>query len=362
MAHHSLGNAVDSAIAEARKTLAGIDGVRCVYLTGSFAAGLGNVGSDVDLVAVTDGSESAGEGADWRESGPLVSHLEVFSLPTVQGWLDALGDMPFSAAGYGRVPATGGLLENLSRLSFAQPVLGESTLHELQSGIDRSALRKAFMLYDGADAITYARDAFGALASGDLLTALDASDQTLRLCLLATLAAVDDLYYGRKWLLKRMRLAAAISPELFAAAMTALFPPRAFLFDDAQYATDLVLARMRLAAGLSAHTSLYGWGTPLKAVGLPPAGECDPRSPWYVFTRFRDACFAGGASGLKLSRLDVAAWLSLADPCDDGRLAELLSARFGVPVSASYAAAALAKLTEAGLLAEPAGDRRGIPA
>jgi hypothetical protein len=129
-------------------------------------------------------------------------------------------------------------------------------------------------------------------------------------------------------------------------------------FDDVGYVTDVVIARMRLAGGLSALTSLYGWEHPMKSVGVPPSGDRDPRSPWYVFTRFRDTCFAGGARGLKLSRLDIAAWLSLSDRCDAARLAELLSARFGVPVSERYAASALAVLTGAGMISDadvPAG-------
>jgi hypothetical protein len=359
--------ALDAAVSEARRSLAAAGGVCCVYLTGSFAAGLGNLASDVDLVAVTDGGDDR---AQWRETGSLVSHLEVYPLATVREWLSALAELPFGIADYGRVPGLGGLLENLSRLSFAQPVLGEAMLGELQSGLDRAALRKAFMLYNGADAITYARDAYGAMESGDLLTALDTSEQALRLCLLSALAAADDLYYGRKWLLRRLSASPAISPELFAAAMDALFPARPFLFDDARYVAGVVGTRMRLAGGLSALTSLYGWEHPMETVGLPPAGDQDPRSPWYLFTRFRDTCFAGGARGLKLSRLDLAAWLSLAGRCDAARLAELLSARFGVPVSAGYAASALARLTEAGMLAapggpgapaEPAGSSRGSP-
>lgn len=341
--------AVSAAVAEARQSLAAVGGVRCVYLTGSFAAGLGNLASDVDLVAVTDGAD---EDARWHEAGSLVSHIEVYSLATVGQWLAALRDLPFGIADYGRVPGLGGLLENLSRLTFAQPVLGESALADIQSGIDRTALRQAFMLYDGADAITYARDAYGALESGDLLTALDTSEQALRLCLLAALAAVDDLYYGRKWLLRRLRGSPGISSELFAAAMRALFPASPMSFDDTGYVTGVVIARMRLAGGLSALTSLYGWEQPMKSVGVPPSGDGDPRSPWYVFTRFRDTCFAGGARGLKLSRLDLAAWLSLSGRRDAARLGELLSARFGVPVSERYAASALTMLTGAGMLSD----------
>jgi Nucleotidyltransferase domain len=341
--------ALGAAVAQARASLAEADGVRCVYLTGSFAAGLGNLASDVDLVAVTDGESTD---AQWRETGSLISHLEVFPLTTVRTWLAALNELPYGIADYDRAVELGGLLENLSRVTFAQPVLGEPVLRDLQAEIDRTALRQAFMLYDGADAITHARDAYGALESGDLLTALDASQQTLRLCLLATLAAADDLYYGRKWLLRRLRECPAVSPELFAAAMAALFPASPLEFDDLGYVTDVVMTRMRLAAGLSALISLYGWAEPVKTVGPPPSGATDPRSPWYVFTRFRDTCFAGGASGLQLTRLDIAAWLSVADDRDTDRLAERLSERFGIPVSASYAAATLAKLTKAGMISD----------
>ncbi len=322
-----------------------------LYITGSLAAGLGNATSDLDIVAVTD---DGNETAEWSSDDGLVTHVEIFSREMVEGWLSQLASLPHRHADYSAALKTELLLENLSRLYYAIPVVGRELVADWQRQLDTAALRQGYMLYHATDAITYARDALGAVQSGDLLTGWDVSQQALRGVLLMALAATDDLYYGKKWLLKRIATCPAFGSDLAEHAFALLYPEGGLPRQDESLMTQTIMDRMRCAAFLSAFACVFGWEKPLaQPPGLPPP-ENGERSVWYVYARFRDTCFAGGPQGWRLSRIDVLAWLLLRPGQSAEDLAGSLSAQVGAHVSERFSAGVLDRLHTAGL----AGPRR----
>jgi hypothetical protein len=333
--------------------------VDALYITGSLAAGLGNATSDLDLVAIAEGQP---EMAEWVDGDGFVAHVETFSRGEVEEWLAELAGLPHTHSEYSAALRTGTLLENLSRLYYAEPVVGVELVEDWRRRLDATALRQAYMLYHSTDAITYARDALGAMQSDDLLTAWDAAQQTLRGVLLMALAAAGDLYYGRKWLLKRL---AACRPLLRAGvtqrSIELLYPAGGLADRPDAERVQVILDRMRLASALSAFVTFFAWETPLSAPpSLPAVGSAG--NPWYVFARFRDTCFAGGPNGWPVSRLDVLAWLLCRDGQDAAGLAAAISAQLGVPVSDEFVAGALDRLRAAGLAGEGLGAAHGLAA
>ncbi|HET9898234.1 MAG TPA: hypothetical protein VFQ44_25175 [Streptosporangiaceae bacterium] len=337
---------------EAGRKLSAQLSLSCVYITGSLAAGLGNATSDVDIVAVADSTD---EIAEWTSSGGFISHVELYSKATVKSWLAELDQLPYKHSQYAATIKLEPLLENLSRIHYAIPVLGDELLGEWKRKLSTSSLRQAYMLFHSTDAITYARDALGAVTSGDLLTAWDVSVQALRGVLLAVLASTDDLYYGRKWLLRRMEDSPVISAGLRREAHSLLYPQGGIPADH-DVLRQKVKERMQLAGYLSAYVSVFAWTRPLTQspeIGLP---EQSGRSPWYVFARFSDTCFAGGPEGWRLNQLDLLTWLLLSGDSDvsrkdrAGRLARLLSERTGMAVSGELVEQVLGRLEAAGLI------------
>lgn len=269
------------------------------YITGSLAAGLGTPTSDLDVIAVTAAGEPA---ATWHAGPDFVCHVDVVTEDDLLGVVGRLGDVPLPSARYDEVGAYLPLCRRLPRLVLGQALTGAERVSGWQAAVDVVRLRQLVLTHACVTAITFVRDAHGALAAGNLLAAHEAAATALRWAMHGALATASDVYFGEKWITTRWARAEAIDPETRAAVLDTLLT-RGPLGDPAE-ARAAVEARLAATRDLTAYASLFGFGdaappwppSVLHGGGGENAEACAP---------FADGVILGGTSAMLLNRLDA---------------------------------------------------------
>lgn len=170
------------------------------------------------------------------------------------------------------------------RLAIGHLILATSpAVRTLLASVERDAVRRSLMVHDALCLATFAEDVKGAMECGDLATALAAAEEAVRCGVDISLAALDDLYIGRKYLPRRMARHKSLAcllerDELFGQ------PPAQCTDDEAN---RIIRRRMLLAGHLAGQSLTGGWRRPVRT--MPPfgPGESGPiRDPYLTPVRW----------------------------------------------------------------------------
>ncbi|GLZ29810.1 hypothetical protein Lesp02_20000 [Lentzea sp. NBRC 105346] len=323
--------------------------VELAFLAGSLAVGLGHGTSDIDLYVVGPDLPAA---EVVHEHRGIPVHVNPLSAAKVRE-LVAIADV-YRTTGADRSQAAIHVktLNSLVRLAGGQRLLVSPAWAEELARLDANVVRQILMVRNGNVASAYAEDVSGALATGDLLTAVSASALALESACEAALAASGDLYVGPKFLFRRL----ARTRELGA------WCDLVFWLNNQNVPRNkvgwLTAQRLNAAAVLLAWCATDGWE------GLPgtlpaPPGEWPPYAPgplrnvYFTPLRFADGwALIGPEDGFEVSECVVRLWGGL-----DGRpLAEVVNS---VPdIGLEEAADAVAQLVRFGAVrpAQPAAQ------
>ncbi|MGE7435351.1 hypothetical protein [Kitasatospora sp. NPDC001175] len=288
------------------------DKVRLAFVGGSLAAGLGHGMSDVDLyVAAEPGTDLPKRG--YREGGYVV---QINPLSTAQLEQIAAICTEFTASRTDRWQVLVGDVELQPSIRYA---IG-SVLIDKDSGLpstDQAKLtvRKILMTRWAYDVSGFGEDALGALQVGDELTALQSSSIAVECAVECVLAAVGDVYLGRKFLLRRTARNEALR-EVLPRIWDGLRLPQAP--GGIEETTRVVTENMRVAGHLVVNALLDGWDAPAPHIAACPDHWEDggpTRSPWVVPVRLSDSWgMAGPDAGYRVKQGTVRLWREL-----DGR-------------------------------------------
>jgi hypothetical protein len=261
------------------------DRIIAALVSGSRAAGLAHGRSDLDvIVVVTDGDRRSCRTLPARHQDLSVDTLTL-TVSDVRKHLDAqqaretaptLDRTLYSLADY-----PGWMM--LVRLAIGQLVTATPAGRTLLTSLARDAVRRALMVHGALCLATFVEDVRGAVECGDRATALAAADEAVQFGVEISLAALDDLYVGRKYLPRRMARYEALAgildrPEL-------LGRPAAQCSDDEL--SQIIRRRLLLAGHLAGQSLAGGWQRPLRAVTPFSPAETGPiRDPYLTPVRW----------------------------------------------------------------------------
>jgi hypothetical protein len=284
--------------------------VGLAVLSGSLAVGLGHTLSDVDVHIVYLGPPPVP--AETEPDGPPV-HIESLARESFVR-LGAWGS-EFRATALDRsqlYPAESDL-KQLVRLATAHVVESDDTDPELAAQLpNRGVVRQILMSRNACDVAVATEDAVGAADIGDWYTALAASLSAVLYAAEAALAAADDVYYGHKFLFRRLSRTPATSDLV--PGLWALTQAPATVTDADGWARELVERRLLAASHLLCWSLLDGWESPLDGIPAPPVREAagPRRSPAYSPLRFTDGiALAGPFTGAEVSEGMLRVWRRL---------------------------------------------------
>lgn len=293
--------------------------VGLAVLSGSLAVGLGHTFSDVDVHIVYLGPPP-GITETERDGPPVhVESLTRDSLVRLGQW-----GAEFRATALDReqlYPAESDL-KKLVRLATAFVAESAGTEPELAAHLpNRGVVRQILMSRNACDVAVAAEDAVGAADIGDWYTALAASLSAILHAAEAALAAADDVYYGPKFLFRRMSRTRATS-HLVPALWTLTQAP-ATVTDADGWARDLVERRLLASSHLLCWSLIDGWESPLDSIpSLPDRETAGPRRrAGYSPMRFADGLsLTGPFKGAEVSEGMLRVWRRL----DGGQLSDTL--------------------------------------
>jgi hypothetical protein len=298
-----------------RRDLGGPDVVGFAFLGGSLAVGLGHATSDVDLYAVSDDLPADEIG---YEHGGVTVHVSTLRPDAVRKLVDVASEYRATGMSRGQLYLDLKSLVALVRLTTGVPVLATPAWQSVLGGLRRDVVRKIFIARNSNGFVASAEDVAGSLAIGDRYTALGASTLALELAAEATLAAADDLYWGPKFLLRRMARTTVTAPwapvlwSLLANAFPA-GPP-----DDLDQVRRVAEQRLHVGNLLVSCCALEGWDTPLTRLPRPDEVGVPTRSPYFAPIRFTDGwALQGPEHAYEVNEATVRLWRDLT-PAADG--------------------------------------------
>jgi predicted nucleotidyltransferase len=263
------------------------DRVVAALVSGSRAAGLAHGRSDLDVIIVvaTDEDRSRCRTLPTRHQD-LTVDSETVTVADVQRVLDAqkaretakvLDRRLYRLADYPGWMA-------LVRLATAHLLVATTpSVRTLVASVERGAVRRSLMVHGALCLATFAEDVKGAVECGDRATALAAAEEAVRCGLDISLAALDDVYIGRKYLPRRMARHRSLAYLL----------ERDDLFGQpcAQSGDDeigrIIRRRLLLAGHLAGQSMAGGWHRPVRTVTPFVPGEAGPvRDPYLTPVRW----------------------------------------------------------------------------
>ncbi len=316
----------ESQLAVARSVLecdmGGSAQVELAFLGGSLAAGLGHATSDVNLYAV--GQAPAGTAAVFRSGGVVVRALALRSC-AVHARLQLADAYRMTDAKHPQATASWGDLSALVDMTLGRVLYASPQWRQLMADLRTNAVRELLIARHAADGAAAVSEAFGALISGDLYTAYSVSEMALVSACEAMLCAAGDLYFGRKYLSRR--LSRVPMEQQCRDELTRLlnFPWLVADGQDSQAVRRLVDDRLLAANMLLASAVLEGWesdsGQPVHAVPAAGSSGGPRRSPYFAPVRYADGfTLAGPGAAYDVSEPTLRLWRRL-----DGRpLGELM--------------------------------------
>jgi predicted nucleotidyltransferase len=323
---------VESAhIEHAREFVDGLeyrDHVVAALVTGSPAAGLAHARSDLDIIVVLAAGEDCRRHRTFpaRHRGMTVD-TDVLAVDDVQRYLDAQRTREAAEVLDRGLYALSSYVawSTLVRLVIGHVVMATPAARALLESLERDAVRRSAMVHDTLCLATFAEDVKGSVECGDLATALAASEEAVRYGVEVGLTALDDLYVGRKYLLRRMARHESLAVLLESG--DTLSQPGSSADDDE--VTRLIRRRLLLAGHLVGHALTTAWEKPV--VTLSPftlRDEGPVRDPYLVPVRWpRGMALMTGVDVVRsLSEVEAALW-NLLDGRSVGDIVEEVAER-----------------------------------
>lgn len=347
----------DAHLAAARAVLdrvVGLGKTRLAYVSGSLAAGLGHGQSDVDMYVAAAGQPP--QECSYREAGVVVqvnpltgADLELIAA-TCAEYTDTAGARP-------QIGLSDTNYQRTVRWAIGTVIAGSGEPLPPQDA-SATTMRRVLMNRNAYLLGSMAEDTLGALEIGDALTALHTSVLCLEAAIECALAGTGDLYFGPKFLLRRLARSAALR-EVAGDAWDLLRQPAAPSLDGA---AQLAVRRLLFCSHLVSVALLDGWDAPADAI---PAfadrrGEGGPvRSPWVHPVRYADAWgMAGPQSGYRTMAGMVRLWHALNGQDMTHVHRELARDSAGEPVSRDLLDQAVSQLIGNGAAVSDSGGIR----
>jgi hypothetical protein len=291
---------------------------RLAFVSGSLAAGLGHTMSDIDVHILPP------EGVPLRfhsVNTPLgMVQANPLSEQDARNLVEMTSEYRVTPRQRDQIAVSDPALRDLVR--FAIGTVLDSEFPVAEAAVRRDVARKIIISRGANHLSSYAEDSYGALRSGDLLTALSAAEIAVRHGAEVLLAAIGDLYVGPKFLYRRLHRHRATAPLLdeILAELAAVSTSDV----SASTAERHVTRRLRASATWVTAAAMHAWDRPwpedrepLRFGGTPVRGGY-VRSPWFVPVRYGDSwSLAGPDLGLRVTVQVIAAWLAC-----DGSTAE----------------------------------------
>jgi hypothetical protein len=304
------------------------DRIRAALVTGSPAAGLGHARSDLDLFLVfaSEGDQAGFDSMPLDFRGTTVD-IRTLTVAELERQRQVVLERESATVIDRKLFGVGNLVawSVLTRLVSGTVVRATPEVRDLLASLDRNVVRRSVMVLHAIHLGTYVEDAQGALESGDLATALAASQDAVRQAVEVALAAVGDVYIGPKYLQRRMARNPCLAALLDEHGVRMLGHPATSCDDDE--VRRLVHWRLWLAGHLTGQSLLTAWDDPVAT--LPPFGvlaDGPIRSPYLMPMRWPGGC------GL-MTGVNVVHQMSV----DDAVLWNLLDGRAFADVSVAFA-------------------------
>jgi hypothetical protein len=211
-----------------------------------------------------------------------------------------------------------------TRIVIGEVIFARPDARALLEGLERNDLRRAVMTHSALCHGTLVEDVLGSLQCDDLATALTASEDGIRMAIEGALAGFDDLYFGNKFLRRRMARHQSLSDVLENHGSRIFGQPWGG-FDEEEIRRT-VRWRLALASHLLGQSLLSAWEEPVHTLSpFNLAGSGIIRNPFYAPVRW-----AGGFGLMvgidivhRLTEDSALVWSLL-----DGRNAEAVVAEF----------------------------------
>jgi hypothetical protein len=264
------------------------DRIVAALAAGSPAAGLGHARSDLDLLLIfpDESAQAAFDSLPRQFEGATVD-VKALTLADLERQGEAVRKRDVADTidrtlyGVGNLPAW--ML--LTRLVSGVVLRATPEARGLLAALDRHMVRRSMMVVYALHLGSYVEDAEGSLESGDLATALAASEDTVRAGAEIALAAAGDVYIGPKFLRRRLARHPHLAALLDEHGVAMLGQPAASCGDDE--VRRLVRWRLWLAGHLAGQSLRTGWDAVVDA--LPPfrvLGDGPIRSPYRMPVRW----------------------------------------------------------------------------
>lgn len=292
--------------------------IRFALVSGSQAFGLGHGTSDVDLYAMAVGDKPLESRFYVREGLPVqVNVVTQDKLDRALEW--GADDGEFTTANRAMLDVQDDVRKLAIRLSRGHLVYATDEGRAILGQFNRAVMRRRVIARQSRDCAIHLEDITGGLAAGDRSTAFWAARIALVHACEAALAGCDDIYVGRKFLLRRLSRAPELK-DVLRPIHRALDvpdggePELVSLEGSAQPDFERVIRqRARLAAYLSGYTALVGWDELLTGLPAMVHGDRGPvRDPYFTILRFGDGIgLAGPDKAYRVSPDAARLWLSL---------------------------------------------------
>lgn len=261
------------------------DRIVAALVSGSQAAGLAHGRSDLDVIVVVADEDRGCRTLPRRYRGQSVDSLtltigDVQRHLGTQGAREAARDLDRSLYALADYP---GWL-TLVRLAIGQVVLATTpSVRALLASVERDPVWRSLMVHGALCLATFAEDVKGAVECGDLATALAAAEEAVRCGVDISLAALGDVYIGRKYLARRMARHRSLAYLLERDDLFGLPPTRCG--DDEVH--RIIRQRLLVAGHLAGHCLAGGWHRPIPTVTPFTPGRAGPvRDPYLTPIRW----------------------------------------------------------------------------
>lgn len=200
------------------------DGSTCLFEGGSRARGWHNSKSDYDLYLLVQDIDSiaipdtdrlpVGAAPGYILRGEIAENvdIQVWSISQVRDSIDWLTRRSFFTRTAPLDPFSKLQIEILSRMRFANPIIGAAVLADLVHLLGKSRFNELVSLHYFTDADNALRDCVGQFHAGDIYSAMLSARRAVGFSVDAWLASLGEVSTSGKWRARRMR---AVLPAHF---------------------------------------------------------------------------------------------------------------------------------------------------
>lgn len=293
--------------------------IAVALISGSQAFGLGHGTSDIDLHVMPVGDAPIESRVHMTDGHPI--QVNVFREEMLQRVLDwAADDSEYTSRNRGQADVQDDVRKLAIRLSRGHVLYVDDERKQALARIDLTVIKRRIVAREARAISSLLEDIVGALAINDRDTALWAARLALGHAGEAALAAAGDIYFGPKFLLRRLKRTAAladITPQLLNALDLADDDGNGPRRAPYRLANDEFNALVRWRAALVSYVIskavLIGWFGELTELAPMTLAQAGPvRDPFHSLIPYSDGLgLAGPDRGFRVSRDAAALWLSL---------------------------------------------------